>query len=982
MAQPASHLMQVVVASGREVLVAIAPSVQRELCVALDSGEFVGADVYWRAMLRSGVADGAQWSLPPLAALTVCSSIASSCACSPSLLPFLSQVIQQSEAMLAVNSSPPPPPRLQVADLNKVVKGNQLSARQVGFMPGFLLIFGGKGDGVRLYPSRCILSERIRTEDTVEVEYIEDDKPSAKQILCLRAASSSAASAVHTAIRDIRHGCSGAASLFGESWDALVVASALHSVMDSPDSLAKIKTHFFSSRLFNKFDLESLCPPKPEGLLYVARGLAWRSLQLPLAAACDFTWSLTFSKRGDKSRIALQRERLVQLRRLCGHIMDALKHDDDSAVTEPRKSWAFNWNASRDLKIGVVAVALQWIKKEMVELKRAPGAPPPTALSSPRTSVGPGETPSGLADDQVSVSSNSTRGPVVSDTASVAASVSTESPLPVVVIYTDTAQISSASSSSPLAQSTKRSGLGKRASLGGADEGFEGSLPSVEQIVSFLTGSGAAMSDFDFFEVSDANALSAQERSRVEAVKLSKYHEVRTWWESKKDDSGGEMRLSGMKVQSLAGWAWEGSMNRITSLYLDGNKLKEFSWDWIVLLPALELLSLENNRIERVGAFLAKDSCKSLVCLKFGGNKLTKLVSLTETIDPSVGSRIRSISMFDNPFITSLRDEGAAGCDVITAEYTYISSILAFFPCVTSIDGFVLKDANFWWIKVLSEFNSGTAALCQAVHPCQSTRTLALAPLLSWVCAPVACGCFAALDGVSSVLPLFRYIQDPRTVFCGLMVMRRITAGVNSSSASGLCTASMAPLFWSVLKCAADELPDLHDRHQQQKFHTSLWSPAWAISIATLALQVLDSAILHPPPSSSRLSPQILLSAFARAASTTVSNIVTAIAQILGRGGSVFEPFSRCRGVLEGTAELEQAIAAIWGKPSAEEKWINGVAGVPSLNDGKFRQCCSSQFLKFLSFTLQTIHFFLSHFKQNAGFVNYFLMTSIFEPHV
>jgi hypothetical protein len=119
--------------------------------------------------------------------------------------------------------------------------------------------------------------------------------------------------------------------------------------------------------------------------------------------------------------------------------------------------------------------------------------------------------------------------------------------------------------------------------------------------------------------------------------------------------------------------------------------------------------------------------------------------------------------------------------------------------------------------------------------------------------------------------------------------MRRITAGINSSSASGLCAASMAPPFWSVLKCAADELPDLHDRHQQQLSPTALWSPAWAISIATLALQVLISAILHPPPSSSRISPQILLSVFARAASTTVSNIATAIAQIMGRGGSVFE---------------------------------------------------------------------------------------------
>jgi hypothetical protein len=82
--------------------------------------------------------------------------------------------------------------------------------------------------------------------------------------------------------------------------------------MDSPDSLAKIRSHFVTSRLFSKLDLDALTPPKPEGILYVARGLAWRSLQLPLAATCDFTWGLTFSKRGDKSRVALQRERLVR----------------------------------------------------------------------------------------------------------------------------------------------------------------------------------------------------------------------------------------------------------------------------------------------------------------------------------------------------------------------------------------------------------------------------------------------------------------------------------------------------------------------------------------------------------------------------------------------------------------------------------------------------------------------------------------------
>ena len=96
---------------------------------------------------------------------------------------------------------------------------------------------------------------------------------------------SAAASAARTAIRDMRLGCGGAAFQFGESRDALVVASALHAIMDSPGSLAKIKAHWVSSRMFNTFDLDSLSPPKPEGLLHVARGLAWRSLQLPLAAA-------------------------------------------------------------------------------------------------------------------------------------------------------------------------------------------------------------------------------------------------------------------------------------------------------------------------------------------------------------------------------------------------------------------------------------------------------------------------------------------------------------------------------------------------------------------------------------------------------------------------------------------------------------------------------------------------------------------------
>ena len=63
----------------------------------------------------------------------------------------------------------------------------------------------------------CILSSDGLTIQQVEIEYVEDDKPSNKQFLCLRAPTSAAAAAVHTAIRDIRSGCSGAASQFGSS---------------------------------------------------------------------------------------------------------------------------------------------------------------------------------------------------------------------------------------------------------------------------------------------------------------------------------------------------------------------------------------------------------------------------------------------------------------------------------------------------------------------------------------------------------------------------------------------------------------------------------------------------------------------------------------------------------------------------------------------------------------------------------------------
>ena len=70
-------------------------------------------------------------------------------------------------------------------------------------------------------------------------------------------------------------------------------------------------------------------------------------------------------------------------------------------------------------------------------------------------------------------------------------------------------------------------------------------MPTPEQIVAFLTGMlqqcglcirlfisvffagcGVATSDFDLFEMSDSCALVARERSRVEAQKFTKYHEV------------------------------------------------------------------------------------------------------------------------------------------------------------------------------------------------------------------------------------------------------------------------------------------------------------------------------------------------------------------------------------------------------------------------------------------------------------------------
>jgi hypothetical protein len=78
------------------------------------------------------------------------------------------------------------------------------------------------------------------------------------------------------------------------------------------------------------------------------------------------------------------------------------------------------------------------------------------------------------------------------------------------------------------------------------------------------------------------------------------------------------------------------------------------------------------------------------------------------------------------------------------------------------------------------------------------------------------------------------------------------------------------------------------------------------------------------------------MSTFAQYANVPLPNVLTAIARIFGRGGSVFEPPSRRRNVSsrEGADELDQAIAVIWGRSTSEEKWVKRLAGMQSLNDG------------------------------------------------
>jgi hypothetical protein len=169
------------------------------------------------------------------------------------------------------------------------------------------------------------------------------------------------------------------------------------------------------------------------------------------------------------------------------------------------------------------------------------------------------------------------------------------------------------------------------------------------------------------------------------------------------------------------------------------------------------------------------------------------------------------------------------------------------------------------------------------------------------------------------------------------MVIRRITAGTNSSSPSALCASNMAPLFWAVLKRAAEEFPDLHDANPPQQSGTSTWTSAWAISIATLALAVLNDAVFPATSTSRPVSSKVLMSTFALHAGVSLPDILGAIATILGRGGSVFEPFSRRQDlpVREGAAELDREIATIWGRPASEDKLVKRLAGVQSLNEGE-----------------------------------------------
>jgi hypothetical protein len=184
-------------------------------------------------------------------------------------------------------------------------------------------------------------------------------------------------------------------------------------------------------------------------------------------------------------------------------------------------------------------------------------------------------------------------------------------------------------------------------------------------------------------------------------------------------------------------------------------------------------------------------------------------------------------------------------------------------------------------------------------------------------------------------------------VFCGLLVIRRITSGFNCSSASSLCTSDIAHLFWAVLKSAADDFPHLNEQ-QEQPLRTSTWSSAWAISIATLSLEVLFDAV-HPRAPTA--SPKVLLSAFAQSAATSLSNVLGVIAQILGRGGKVFETLSRSGGAVEGPVELEDATTAIWGKCASEGALVNALVGTLPLNQGELIQSICVVFcLSFPSF--------------------------------
>jgi hypothetical protein len=137
-----------------------------------------------------------------------------------------------------------------------------------------------------------------------------------------------------------------------------------------------------------------------------------------------------------------------------------------------------------------------------------------------------------------------------------------------------------------------------------------------------------------------------------------------------------------------------------------------------------------------------------------------------------------------------------------------------------------------------------------------------------------------------------------------------------------------------VLKRAADDFPELQNK-QHERAAASIWSSAWVISIATLALQVLFDAVFHASSPSQPIPPSDLLSMFATSAAVPLFDVLDATAKIFGRGGRVFNSFLNSQVVFEGDSELEDDISAIWGRPGTEQKWLNGLAGAQPLVEGK-----------------------------------------------